>query len=409
MKEHALPQDITGYRFHIIGNMTLKQFAEVGAGCVVGFLIYNTNLTNYLKWPMILVVVGLGAFAAFVPFEERPFDHWIIAFFQALYRPTQFYWKRTVKIPDPFLYSPKTAVKIVNEVDLSPARHQRVKEYLSSINAKDSNALDPSQEQQIQSIMALFNSNTATSTFDTNAFVQVPEEVKSAFSIESTAPITTTTTTPIVDNSPQPEIVIGARAASAPAADIPIPNWSLPSDTTPTQPQTPVAQQPEPVNQFADTVSVSVPQMQFVSVNHPTPETVAPELQQLQTDQQVTNDTFIDAATVPQYTEQVTPTQAVVQNSKLPFPNKPTEPNKIVGMVIDKNNTPLQGAIVEILTPEGLPARAVKTNMLGQFFITTPLGNGNYSLRAEKDGFQFAAQELVVNGQILEPIEVRSL
>src|SRR5579859_219090 len=164
MKEHALPQDVTGYKFHIIGNMTLKQFGEVAAGVIVGYLIYTTNLANFLKWPMILVAAGSGAFAAFVPFEERPFDHWIVAFFQALYRPTQFYWRRNQKIPEPFLYKPNTAVSLVQEVDLSPARKQRVKEYLRSINTEVKDDEDVELDAQAKSVIDIFQSNQPLSS-----------------------------------------------------------------------------------------------------------------------------------------------------------------------------------------------------------------------------------------------------
>ena len=44
MKEHPIPQDITNYRFHIIGSMTLKQFLEIGAGIVFAGSIYKTGL-----------------------------------------------------------------------------------------------------------------------------------------------------------------------------------------------------------------------------------------------------------------------------------------------------------------------------------------------------------------------------
>lgn len=160
MREHALPQDVTGYKFHIIGNMTLKQFAEVAIGCVIGFFIYQTNLPLILKWPAILFFAGMGAITAFVPFEERPFDHWIVAFFHALYRPTQFYWKRSSKIPDAFLYkSASTTQSTVVPVDLAPARRQRVTEFLHTVSddGPAGDALDQQEGQQIDDVMNLFN------------------------------------------------------------------------------------------------------------------------------------------------------------------------------------------------------------------------------------------------------------
>ena len=85
MQEHPIPQDITGYKFHIIGSMTLKQFGEVFLGVIIAGILFKTNLIAVIKWPLIMMSVGLGAAAAFLPIEERPLDHWIITFFRVLY------------------------------------------------------------------------------------------------------------------------------------------------------------------------------------------------------------------------------------------------------------------------------------------------------------------------------------
>src|SRR5476649_1848560 len=159
MKEHALPQDVTGYKFHIIGNMTLKQFAEVAGGCGIGFIFYFTNLPTVIKWPLILIFAGTGALAAFVPFEERPLDHWILALVRALYRPTQFYWKRLSKVPEAFLYETKKELhSLVKEVDLTPARRQRVKEYMHSVGpAEELDNVDIYGNQRLSEVMSVFD------------------------------------------------------------------------------------------------------------------------------------------------------------------------------------------------------------------------------------------------------------
>ncbi len=77
-------------------------------------------------------------------------------------------------------------------------------------------------------------------------------------------------------------------------------------------------------------------------------------------------------------------------------------------MVLSQNNDLLTNAIVEIQTPEGSIARAVKTNTLGQFFITTPLKNGDYNIVVEKTGYQFQPQHLIINNTIIPPMEIRS-
>lgn len=73
--------------------MTLKQFFQLGGGVLFAAIIYATNLHPFIKWPLILFSVSLGAAMAFLPFEERPLSHWIISFFTSVYSPTIFVWQ----------------------------------------------------------------------------------------------------------------------------------------------------------------------------------------------------------------------------------------------------------------------------------------------------------------------------
>ena len=77
-------------------------------------------------------------------------------------------------------------------------------------------------------------------------------------------------------------------------------------------------------------------------------------------------------------------------------------------MVLTSQNELIPGAIIEVKTDTGYVARAVKTNALGQFFITTPLKEGKYVVTIDKEGFSFPPQELIVDGSQLAPMEIHS-
>jgi len=115
---------------------------------------------------------------------------------------------------------------------------------------------------------------------------------------------------------------------------------------------------------------------------------------------------FLEAQ--PEKDETVENSQEAHYNKDLPFPIQPSEPNKVVGMVLSQNNELLTNAIVEIQTVGGSIARAVKTNALGQFFVTTPLKKGEYNIVVEKDGYQFQPQHLIIDNTIVPPMEIRS-
>jgi hypothetical protein len=160
MKQHPIPQDITNYKFHLVGSMTLKQFAELAVAAVLAFIIYKTNLIDLVKWPLIFLTVGLGAAVAFVPIEERPLDHWIKTFFQNIYRPTKFFWKKSNKIPDFFNYKITSTQEdfFAPDINLNPARKKRIVEYLKSIPEEEQNRnqFDQVEEQKVQAVLSEF-------------------------------------------------------------------------------------------------------------------------------------------------------------------------------------------------------------------------------------------------------------
>lgn len=160
MKQHPIPQDITNYKFHLIGSMTLKQFSELAVAVVLAFIIYKTNLIGIIKWPLVFLTVGLGAMIAFVPIEERPLDHWIKTFFQNIYKPTKFFWKKSSKIPDYFNYKITSTRDdfFAPDINLNPARKQRIFEYLKSIpDEEEADQFGLEEEQKINAVLNEFD------------------------------------------------------------------------------------------------------------------------------------------------------------------------------------------------------------------------------------------------------------
>ncbi len=388
MQEHPIPQDITGYRFHIIGSMTLKQFGEILIGVIFGFIFFKTNLIAVIKWPLVLLSVGMGAAAAFVPIEERPLDHWIVTFFRIMYKPTKFYWRRTPTIPDAFKYEVLDKNKEKEPVlDLTPAKRQRIKEYVSAIPEVATVRQDFTTDElsRMQNILSSFTT------------VQVTERI-----VTSAQPV-----------QEKPRMDVRVRKMRKPV----IQEVTIFEDTTnisfPVSNTYEKAEEPPTVLQKKKTVlesdqvarDIEIPEEKIV-------KTVSEKEQEEKINGFKTsiNDSSEKSYLEPQAqnTTQTIAVQDAQYNQNLPFPIKPSEPNKVVGMVLGQNNDLLTNAIVEIQTPEGSIARAVKTNALGQFFITTPLKTGDYNIVVEKAGYQFQPQHLIINNTIIPPMEIRS-
>lgn len=83
-------------------------------------------------------------------------------------------------------------------------------------------------------------------------------------------------------------------------------------------------------------------------------------------------------------------------------------PNVINGIIKDGNQKLVEGAVVIIVDARGDTVRALRTNKLGQFAITTPVSNGTYLVKVSKDelGVDFDVVSVEVKGEVLPPIEL---
>jgi len=119
MEQHPIPQQISSYQFRLVGDMTLKQFFQLAGGALVSLLFYASPLHPLIKWPFIIFFALLGVALAFLPFEERPLEKWIIAFFRSIYSPTLFSWQKS-QTPAVF-FQPEAAPTGIAPVPEQPA------------------------------------------------------------------------------------------------------------------------------------------------------------------------------------------------------------------------------------------------------------------------------------------------
>ncbi|MFA6518191.1 MAG: carboxypeptidase-like regulatory domain-containing protein [Candidatus Shapirobacteria bacterium] len=94
MEQHSIPQQISSYEFKLVGEMTLKQFLKAAVGIVLALMINATGLVFFIKYPLVLALGGGGLALAFVPFEDRPLETWILSFLKSIYTPTILIYKK---------------------------------------------------------------------------------------------------------------------------------------------------------------------------------------------------------------------------------------------------------------------------------------------------------------------------
>lgn len=99
MEQHPVPQNITTFQFRLIGDMTIKQFAYLAGGIIVGYVCYKLPLPIFFTLPMAAGSALMGFGLAFVPIEERPMDTLVLAFLKNVYSPTLFVWQKEKPLP----------------------------------------------------------------------------------------------------------------------------------------------------------------------------------------------------------------------------------------------------------------------------------------------------------------------
>src|SRR3990172_5005612 len=129
-KQHAVPQQVFGVQFKLIGDLTIRQFA-------------------------ILAICGFFAFA-FVPVQDQSLDQWITAFFRAVYSPTRRMWVKSTA-PAEFLVLEMPKFTRVSGPEISPEEsRRRLETYLGGIREqKELNPLDLAEAQYLESIRGL--------------------------------------------------------------------------------------------------------------------------------------------------------------------------------------------------------------------------------------------------------------
>lgn len=366
MRDHPIPQDVVGYRFHIVGNMTLKQFAEVAAGVILAVILYNTNLIAPVKWTLIVLSAASGALIAFVPIEERPLDHWITTFFSRIYNPTKFYWRKESEIPFAFTHQKrdKTAEEEAFEIDLTPARRARIKEYMESVrSSQETDSWETEESAKLADILSQYESVEVKNISST------PLKIK---------PQLTTRIRSLSKASPQIDKALPEKPPEKVVFQSPPAEEAILTPASEAPPESTIETASLPVTDV-EPVAAAVPQVPQQDILTPAPLTdVSGQLQ---------------------------PTNS---NAKLPFPEQPSRPNVLSGMVLTPDNKLIDQVTIRLKNAQGQVLHAFRTNLLGQFTSSTAFPNGTYIISAEKSPFTFPEQTITLNGNIVVPLEIRA-
>jgi hypothetical protein len=428
MDNHPIPQDVTGFQFRLIGNMTVKQFAYVAVGAVSAVIIFYLPLFILLKILFIPLFIIGGVVLAFIPVEGRPIDIMVTNFFKAVFSPTQFLYHRegghlllsTIHIEPRIVTQAASGVnpQTNSSAQRDRERQQQLSAYLNSIHQNQ-----PADEKEATRLSSLFGQSTTTAAAMPSpmpAMASVtppPSAVESALPLPS-EPVLQTTPLPPVDAIP----VVDAGTAI-----------QIEKDKTKIAEEETLMQQVKGEltrAKAAEQTAAATPQpAEGVQLSHTKVTELEAKLQQIMDAKTQLEQELLSLRSAPPQKVITTPAVPTVPvtapvaspvpvpaaapvNAKPPakgsFPSIPDSPNILLGIVRDSSGNVLPNILVEVTDTEGNPVRAFKTNQLGQFMSATQLKAGHYTIIFEdsKNLYKFDPLPIEVTDQIIQPLEV---
>lgn len=395
MENHPIPQDVTGFQFKLIGDMTVKQFAYLAAGCAIAYLSFISPAALIIKLPIAAISALLGVAFAFLPVEGRPLDTMLTNFIRALVSPNQYIYSKTGRVLDVALPHPQAPKAHAPGVDLS-------------------------REQKLQSLLKTLPSHQAKSKLDEKEMVYF-ESLSSLFQGSGTQPTPQVQSYAAKAIPPEPKKVVEEKPEEKPVDEGQI-KGALQKEAALIERE---LQELETVKKDEATKTSPAEQQAI----HAKLEELEKQLQAALADKQSLEQKLlmaekkleqkpqgqVFAPSAMQQPIQKTATEHVRQiqkdeANKRGVPMTPEAPNLVTGVVKDSRGNIQPGVLVEIKDRDNNPVRAFKTNGVGQFASATPLPNGVFTIEFEdpKGKQKFDTVEITTTGQVVLPLEVVS-
>ncbi len=371
MEEHPIPQNVADFEFHLVGDMTLKQFGYLAGGLVMAYIIFVLfgKSAPFIAFPLVGLFALSGIAFAFLPIQERPLDHWVSAFMAAIFKPTQRKYKSTsLKKDDPFF-------------------RRRLSIYLASVNGGLA-------EEMLEPMPA-------------KTEAPMPQPQKPVIAPIPQAPIQ------------QPQIQVQPPKPVAPPQPPPQPKIP-PAQVAPQKPL-PDSEELKKTVDLAKEAQIiqskilqTEKQINSIRVQAGAPDAdaqkFAQDFQKIMQELQTLNSEATEISQKIAFLSK-TPISSInlgspVKAKSITSVTLTSTPNIINGIVTDSLGNYVESAIVVAHDKQGLPVRALKSNKLGQFIAATPLPNGVYNLVVEKDDLTFDAVEIELSGKVLNPIVI---
>jgi len=385
MENHPIPQDVTGFKFKLIGSVTVKQFLYLLGFGILATMAFVLQINIFIKVPLMLFFGGIGASLAFLPIEGRPMDIMLVNFAKTIPSENRYIFrKRGANLAAfPLFAQPKQtppATLVAQHAQKTRDEQEDKRAILISRLRNSSFRPDQSETRVLNNIHTYFNNSSKP--------VKTPPAVNQKISAVSSLNLPATTSASI--NSPTSVVPLPTEPVTISAED------KAAEEAKKRQYEAIVREAEEKREREAEQQQQAAQQEAAVQQNLPQVEFGGEDIK---------HDIPKDSSPLQQMPEKANPSLAAG------FPTLPDIPNVVLGIVKDARGKTIPNVLVEVVDSNGIPVRTFKTSALGQFASATPLPNGTYKVSFEDPQklHEIPGVEINLTGEIFQPLEVTSV
>ncbi len=397
-RQHAIPQHIGAFQFKLVGQLTIRQFAYIGGFAVLAWVVIASGLPAIIRWPVASLVFAAGVALAFVPVAGRPLDKMIVAFLRAVLNPTQRVWIKKGELPE--FFKPEFGKpKIGPPTPKTSASRKALEEYLTQFQPSPS---------QVDLAETAFISRL---DFGVTLPAKVARASQRAAKVKPEAEEKTLPGITVEERQPIKKAVVPLASAvnfvERPVITIPSPRPAIQPPTFLSSIGEVKVRKLRSRPNLTGGLTVKVRGEKKFEISPELKQRLGLETKDLNLEGKTKAEAQVSLTDLKKQKNGNLKQEVVGPKTATVSPlAPPTVPNIISGVVKDAAGHLLEDVILIVKNEQGAPVRALKTNLLGQFSISTPLPSEKYQILPEREGHKFSIIEFEAQGTILQPIEI---
>jgi hypothetical protein len=419
-KQHPVPQNIMDVEFKLIGALTMRQFVYLVIFSISAYMA-KLVVPAPFTWPFVIGIAFIGIALAFIPIEERGLDEWVVNFVKAINSPTERIWRKEIRLPQAFSYNQQLMVMQKELITLAPTTSRRkLEEFLQQEGKKNEvDPLDIQEDVYVEKLRIAYEEpiqvEAETGKNEAVSNTIQPEKVEeiSVISSETASKAKEETENILQEGDKTPAKEEPVEQPSKAAAPLKVDKIAQMIKTRMNRAQIRLPDEPARKTTIKLQPMESHAGRKFVNLTPTQGQIILPIRGEkvILSEEQAAQDYQEKQKKIQEMLNQNTASQT---GNKKPvyykqIPSMINKPNMISGVIKNRRGEHMENVILVIKNEKGETVRALRTNKLGNFIVSSQIPNGEYRIEIDKTndtGLTFDIIPFSANGGVLPSLEI---